>query len=104
MAYSALAAILTGTLLERRGASDARDRRRGRLQLTATLLALASTTAATIFGEILERDLAGTSSVERNDSGVPVARLEHRRLLQIGMVPVNVAHGVAAVALLAAGA
>ncbi len=104
VAYSALAAILAGTMLERLGASDARDRRRGRLRLTGTLLALASTTAATIFGEVLERDLAGTSSVERNDSGVPVAHLEHRRLLQVGMVPINVVHGVAAVALLAAGA
>ena len=104
VAYAALGAVLAGTMLEQVGASGASERRRGRLQLTATLLALASTTAATIFGEVLERDFSGTSSVERNDSGVPVAHLEHRRLLQIGMVPINVVHGVAAVALLAAGA
>ena len=96
LAFGALAATAAGTLLDR-------DTPRRGQRLASLGLAIASTVAGTILGELLARDLKREHvTLERNELGMPVAHLEHRRALQLGMIPVNVAHAAAAAGLVLA--
>jgi len=106
IAFAAAGATLLGTFVETRVLLGD-ERRRARVRFAAALGALAGTGAATAIGRMLARRQPPEDTpypVDRDASGLPVARVPGRRALKLGMIPVNAFNALASAGLLIAAA
>jgi hypothetical protein len=105
VAIGAVALATAASILELNCAKPGPERQRARLRAGSAFLALASTSAATVIGEISKsgRAVKRGSELARDASGYPIA-LTERSIAEAVMAPLNVLHTIGAAGLLLAEA